>query len=109
MTSTSPATPAADAAQAAPAGRLWPALGSFLRGPCFAYGMLALLQLRVVWGAWRYRDLTGGDCGGYFLSAFRWFSVGKVCAVWSPLYTMFYGSLMWLTRDPYSVTLLHRL
>jgi hypothetical protein len=80
-----------------------------LRGPVFAYGMLALLQLRVVWGTWRYRDLSSGDTSGYFPAAFRWFTTGKVSVPWSPLYRMFYGSLMWLTRDPYAVTTLHRL
>jgi hypothetical protein len=90
-------------------GRSWLALKSFLQGPCFAYFMLALLQLRVVWGMWRYRDLTDGDTSAYFLLAFRWFSDGTTDMVWSPLYTMFYGSLLYLFPDPYPATVLHRL
>jgi hypothetical protein len=108
--STSSPVPACDGAGGArPAEGFWPALGAFLRGPSFAYGVLALLQLRVVWGMWGVRDLTGGDTSSYFLYASQWFESGRVHPVWSPLYTMFYGSLMWLTRDPYAVTILHRL
>src|SRR5262249_32653475 len=89
--------------------QLWSALGTLAQSPWFAYGVLALLQLRIVWGIWNFRDLSSGDTSGYFLAAFRWFSAGKVGIVWSGLYTMYYGSLMVVTRDPYAVTILHRL
>jgi hypothetical protein len=102
--------PAPDGTSGAPPAKgLWPALGSLLRGPAFAYSVLALLQLRVVWDMWRYRDLTPGDTSSYFLYADQWCESLRINPLWSPLYTMFYGSLMWLTRDPYSVTVLHRL
>src|SRR5207237_322994 len=34
---------------------------------------------------------------------------GTVDIAWSPLYTSFYGSMLFLTPDPYRATLLHRL
>lgn len=87
----------------------WPRLAAFLQGPWFAYGMLALLQLRVVWGMWSFRDLTSGDTSSYFIGAYRWFDTGLLNIAWSPLYSAFYGGLMYVTSDAYRVTTLHRL
>src|SRR5262245_3069905 len=107
--STCPSVPVADADPQSRPGRAWPALSAFLHGPWFAYPMLALVQLRVAWSICRYKDLSSGDSSGYFIAAFRWFSSGKADVIFSPLYTMFYGSLMHITRDPYAVNILHRL
>ena len=64
--------------------------------PWFSYLMLSLLQLKVMWGVWQYRDLTPGDESGYYNRAFLWFKDLSVDVVWSPLYTSFLGTLMHL-------------
>ena len=75
----------------------------------FAYGTLLLLQLKVVWGIWLYRDLSEGDTANYFAYAVGWHNNFQVPIHWSPLYTSFYGTLINLSSDAYFVTTLHRL
>jgi hypothetical protein len=75
----------------------------------FSYLMLLLLQLKVMWGVWQYRDLTVGDESGYYSRAFLWFKDLSVDIVWSPLYTSFLGTLMHLSTDAYFVITLHRI
>src|SRR2546427_1259749 len=77
--------------------------------PWFSYLMLLLLQLKVMWGIWQYRDLAPGDESGYYNRAFLWFKDLSVDIVWSPLYTAFLGTLMHLSPHAYFVTILHRL
>jgi hypothetical protein len=81
----------------------------FCRRPWFAYLTLLLLQLRVVWGVWEYRDLTPGDTSFYFKDSLLWYQDFMVNITYSPLYTAFYGTLMHLSSDAYLVTTLHRL
>jgi len=81
----------------------------FLQSAAFAYAMILLLQLKVVWRAWDLRDLTSGDTSGYYVRAFTWYQDWLVNIVWSPLYLAFYGTLMHLTQDVFAVTTLHRL
>ncbi len=81
----------------------------FLQSPAFAYAVILLLQLKVVWRAWDLRDLTPGDTSGYYVRTFTWYQDWLVNIVWSPLYLAFYGTLMHLSRDPFTVTMLHRL
>lgn len=75
----------------------------------FSYITIILLQLKVVWGAWLFRDLTSGDTSSYFLSAVEWSKNFKVPITWSPLYTSFYGTLLFVFDDAYTVTIVHRL
>ncbi len=77
--------------------------------PWFSYLMLLLLQLKVMWGVWQYRDLTPGDESGYYNRAFLWFKDLSVDIVWSPVYTSFLGTLMHLSTDAYFVITLHRI
>lgn len=77
--------------------------------PWFSYLMLLLLQLKVMWGIWWYRDLAIGDESGYYNRGFLWLKDWSVDIVWSPLYTAFLGTLMRLSTDAYFVTTLHRL
>jgi len=74
----------------------------------FAYGTILLLQIKVTWGMWRFRDLTSGDTSAYFVTAYRWFQTGLTPISWSPLYIWFYGSLLRLSEDAFVVTTLHR-
>jgi len=83
--------------------------GSLLDRPWFSYSMLVLLQMKIMWGIWQYRDLAGGDESGYYSRAFLWFKDLTVDIAWSPLYTAFLGTLMHLSADAYVVTTLHRI
>jgi hypothetical protein len=74
-----------------------------------AYAAIGALQLKVVWGMWWVKDLTSGDSSEYFLRGYRWYEKGANVISWSPLYTTFYGSLLFLSRDAYVVTVAHRL
>jgi hypothetical protein len=74
----------------------------------FAYGSILLIQAKVLWGIWSYRDLTPGDGSYYFSMASRWADDLVVQPAYYPLYNVLYGSLKWIVPDPYSVTILHR-
>jgi hypothetical protein len=87
----------------------WNVLWKQLSEPYFAYLMIFLLQVKVVWGWWTWDDLTMGDTSSYFCAAYRWFHSFHVNIAWSPLYTAFYGSFLFLTPDVYLATVLHRL
>src|SRR5271155_2983966 len=41
--------------------------------PWFAYLTMFLLQMKVLWGIWDYRDLTPGDTTSYYCIAYFWF------------------------------------
>ena len=84
-------------------------LDRLARRPWISYLMLLLLQLKVLWGVWEYRDLARGDESGYYSRAFLWFKDLTVDIVWSPLYTAFLGTLMHLSTDAYVVTTALRL
>jgi hypothetical protein len=73
-----------------------------------SYAFITLLQLKIIWEMWRFRDLTIGDTSGYFVNAYRWFEAFKDIFIWSPLYTSFYGTVFMLTDDAYTATILHR-
>ncbi len=83
-------------------------IGAFSRQAMFAYGTIVLLQLKVIWGSWRLRDLTTGDTAYYFIDAYEFYRNWGNSIAWSPLYTSFYGALLYLDPDPYFVTILHR-
>ncbi|MFZ2630059.1 MAG: hypothetical protein WAZ60_01445 [Desulfosalsimonadaceae bacterium] len=75
----------------------------------FSYLTIMLLQLKVIWGMWIYRDLPFGDSSQYFKTAYWWFENFKVLFPWSPLYTSFWGTLLFLSDDAYVVSILHRI
>lgn len=74
----------------------------------FSYVTIALLQLKVIWGMWKYKDLTSGDTSSYFVDAWKWYKNGTVHFAWSPLYTAFYGTFLHLSDHAYVATVLHR-
>jgi hypothetical protein len=90
-------------------GAAWRGLCRAAHSPWFAYLALAILQLHVVWGAWEYRDLTTGDTAGYYVLARGWSTDLTVNIMWSPLYTAYYGTALWLFPDLWVATLAHRL
>src|SRR5262245_39584767 len=73
-----------------------------------SYALIALLQLKIVWQIWRFRDLPIGDTSNYFIIAYRWYEAFADFIIWSPLYTIFYGTLFMLAGDAYVATILHR-
>ena len=75
----------------------------------FAYVTIFLLQLKLIWDCWKLRDLTSGDTSSYFQMASEWLKTWHVPIAWSPLYTTFYGSLMYFSDDAYVVTTAHRM
>lgn len=81
----------------------------YVSRPWFAYLTLFLLQLKMIWGIWEYRDLTPGDTSFYYKDSYLWYKEFLVNITYSPLYTVFYGTLMHLSSDAYLVTTLHRL
>ena len=74
----------------------------------FAYVSIFLLQSKLLWGIWDHLDLSSGDTSHYFSFASGWSSSLHVNPVHYPLYTVPWGSLMWLVSDPYAVTILQR-
>ena len=73
-----------------------------------SYALIFLLNMKILWGIWLYRDLTTGDTSSYFLTAYRWSKQHATDILWSPLYTSFYGEALSLTHDIYAATILHR-
>ena len=84
-------------------------LSALAASPLFSYAAIVLLQLKMIWGMWLFRDLTVGDTSVYFARAHEWYRLGKVPIVWSPLYTSFLGSVLHLSSDAFYAVLLHRL
>jgi hypothetical protein len=74
----------------------------------FAYATLMLLQFKVVYGMWFYRDMPAGDTSSYYTHAWRWHHAGRINLVMSPLYTTFFGTMMSFSDHAYAVTLWHR-
>src|SRR5690349_14197942 len=83
-------------------------LAQHFEGPWVAYGLILALQLTVFWGWWSVADLTAGDTSFYFMGAWQWFHAGRVNLAWSPLYSVFYGSFLFVNPDPVWVTYAHR-
>ncbi|PWU01477.1 MAG: hypothetical protein C5B51_22700 [Terriglobia bacterium] len=74
----------------------------------FSYLTIFLLQLKMIWGIWWYRDLSNIDTAYYFVAAYEWFAHRAVYILWSPLYTAFYGTFLHVWRDAYQATTAHR-
>ncbi|HSD23427.1 MAG TPA: hypothetical protein VLB79_03785 [Solirubrobacterales bacterium] len=83
-------------------------LAGIAASPWFAYGSVVLIQSKVLWGIWQYRDLSAGDTSNYFVNANAWAEHLEVDPLFSPLYTAFWGSLKWIFNDVYAVTIAHR-
>ena len=74
-----------------------------------SYALIFVLQLKIIWNMWKFRDLTTGDTSSYFVDAYRWYEHFHVNFVWSPLYTAFYGSILQATHgDVLQATIFHR-
>lgn len=88
----------------------WPAWPrKIVEHPATSYAAILLLQLKMIWGMWWYKDLTTGDTSSYFLGAVSWLREGITSFVWSPLYCSFLGELLHISSDAYTVVILHRM
>src|SRR5262245_41353549 len=103
------ASPPREPQDAQPAANVCRTAWRQLEKPWFSYLMIFLVQLKTIWGMWQWRDLTYGDTAGYFCTAYAWFRDFHVNIIWSPLYTAYYGSFLFLTPDVYLATVLHRM
>jgi hypothetical protein len=87
----------------------WPAwVQRILQQPASSYITILLLQLKVIWGMWWYKEMTMGDTEAYFIDAARWLRDGKTSLAWSPLYSTFIGELFHFSRDAFTILILHR-
>jgi hypothetical protein len=77
--------------------------------PLVAYGAILVLQLRVIWNVWRYKDVTSGDTSYYFLEALKWAHGQHDDIVLAPLYTDFFGTVLALVRDAATAVMVHRI
>ncbi|MFO0826426.1 MAG: hypothetical protein U0792_25455 [Gemmataceae bacterium] len=103
-----PAMPRSTTSLLARARASWPTVIAAFESPWVAYPLLLLLQLKMIWGVWAVRDVTTGDTAYYFMEAWEWFTEGEIHLAWSPLYTAFYGSFLFVNSDPVWATFAHR-
>ena len=69
------------------AARAWGRVAAAFESPWVAFPLLLVVQLKVIWRLWLYRDVTTGDTTHYFIQAWGWFRRFDVNIAWSPLYT----------------------
>ena len=82
---------------------IWARTEALCANPFLAYLVVVIVQLRVIWNVWRYKDLVFGDTSSYFLDAVSWTHGLHDDIIWSPLYTDVWGSIYALMRgNPYS-------
>lgn len=84
-------------------------LSLFMENPWLAYPAITLLQVKVMLGIWKYRDLAPGDTAYYYSTVFSWLEQGKGTIVRSPVYTLFLAALQGVIGDPFRVLLVARL
>jgi hypothetical protein len=77
--------------------------------PILGYGLILLLQLRLIWNIWRYRDLTFGDTSYYFIDALRWSHGLRDNFANSPIYADFLGTIAALVNNVYAAVIIHRI
>jgi hypothetical protein len=73
-----------------------------------AYGIVLLLQGRVLWNIWRYRDVTFGDTSSYYIEALAWQHHLRDNFADAPLYGDFLGTIHALVGDVHDTIILHR-
>jgi hypothetical protein len=88
----------------------WPAWPrQIIEHPASSYVAILLLQLKMIWGLWWYKDMTTGDTSYYFIGGVGWFRNGITSFVWSPLYCSFIGELFHISSDAHTIVILHRM
>jgi hypothetical protein len=69
--------------------------------PWVAYTGVILLQAKVMFWVWKYRDLAPGDTSYYYLTVYDWLKEGKGSIARSPLYTLFLAGLHKFVDNPF--------
>jgi hypothetical protein len=87
----------------------WSWARPIIEHPATSYVAILLLQLKVIWGMWWYKDMTTGDTSFYYLAGVGWLRDGITSFVWSPLYCFFLAQLIRFSSDAYTVLILHRM
>jgi hypothetical protein len=86
--------------------RLTLAAQGLIAHPLFAYTAILLLEFRAIWRIWD-KDITAGDTSYYYLVALDW--AQHLHDTWfSPLYTNYFGTVLWFFRDVGTAVLVHR-
>jgi hypothetical protein len=88
--------------------RLTVAAQSLVTQPLFAYSAIVALQLRFMWRIWDYKDVPPGDTSYYYLLALEWSQ--DLHDRWlAPLYTNYFGTVLWFFDDVETAVLFHRM
>src|SRR5438093_1244486 len=83
---------------------------SIIANPWIAYAMILLAQTRRIWNIWKWRGLSTGDTCFYFADSWQFITTHKFAnLVYSPLYSLYYGSFIALMHDARLATILHRM
>ncbi|MCZ7543097.1 MAG: hypothetical protein M5R40_05945 [Anaerolineae bacterium] len=96
--------------QAATARNLIDQVRRWTHSAWFAYLMLALLQTKVIWGIFKYRDLASADSAIYFGAGYQWYTdlILNRMAMRSPLYIAYMGLFFNITFDAHLIIVLQR-
>lgn len=78
------------------------------RHPAFGYVSILALQAKVLFGIFSNRDLPLRSGVNYFVHASGWATDATVNILWSPLYTSFYGTFLFLADRTVFAHLAHR-
>src|SRR5882724_8506307 len=75
---------------------------SLVANPFFAYAAVILVQLKVIWDYWVYKDLIVGDTAYYYLDAAGWAHGLHENLSFSPLYDVYFGTILAAVRNVYA-------
>jgi hypothetical protein len=81
---------------------------ALIRNPVVAYAAILVLQTRIMWNFWHYKDLTFGDTSYYYLDALSWLHGMHSYFAGSPGYTAFLALVKLIVGDVYAAVLIHR-
>jgi hypothetical protein len=81
---------------------------ALVRNPLIAYVAILVLQTRVIWNFWRYKDLSFGDTSYYYLDALSWLHGVHDNFADLPGYTGFLALVKLIVGDVYAAVLIHR-
>lgn len=79
-----------------------------IANPLFAYSIITILQLRVIWNIWRNADLTSGDTSFYFVDAASWAHGFHEDILFYPLYDVFWGTILAVVHSIYASMVIQR-
>ena len=87
----------------------WSRVAGVFESPWMSYGLIVILQLKVLWGLWSVADVKAGDTAYYYADAWRWYTSGHASFAWSPLYTAFYSLFLHINPNPDWANVSHRI